>query len=170
MSDKIFIIGQIFGIIAVLIGFLSFQVKTAKKLLMMQITMSIFFCIHYLLIGARSALVMNTLGIACKLVYCYRDKRIFTHKAVPIVLSLFMGIAGLFSWQGCYSLFIILGLMINTFFLSAKDAQIIRKSILLTSPLVIIYNIFVLSIGGIIYESIAIISSLIGIIRYAKRP
>ena len=43
-----------------------------------------------------------------------------------------------------------------------------RKSILVTSPLVLIYDVFTLSIGGIVYETVAIVSSIIGIVRYRK--
>ena len=37
-----------------------------------------------------------------------------------------------------------------------------------TCPMVLTYDVFVLSIGGIIYESVAMISALIGIIRNSK--
>ena len=166
--NVMFLIGQALGIIAVLIGFVSYQMKTARMILIIQIIMSVVFCFHYLLIGATSALALNIFGIICKFIYCYRDKMGFSGKICPVVLAFVMGIAGALSWQGYYSLFIIVGLLVNTLFLSSKNAQTIRKSILFTSPLVIIYNIFVLSIGGIVYESIAIISALIGIIRYSK--
>ena len=49
-----------------------------------------------------------------------------------------------------------------------RDPQNIRKSILVTSPLVLIYNIFEFSIGGIANESLSIVSSLIGIVRDKK--
>ena len=59
--------------------------------------------------------------------------------------------------------------MINTLCLSFTDPQKIRWSILVTSPMVLIYDAFVSSFGGVIYESVVIISSIIGIIRYRKR-
>jgi hypothetical protein len=63
---------------------------------------------------------------------------------------------------------VLLGLVINTVCMAFPDAQKVRKSILVTSPLVLTYDVFVLSVGGIVYESVAILSSLIGILRNRK--
>ena len=41
--------------------------------------------------------------------------------------------------------------------------------ILLTSSLILIYNLFIPSIGGTINEVVAITSAVIGIIRYRKK-
>jgi hypothetical protein len=76
-----------------------------------------------------------------------------------------MGIVGIISWQDYYSIFIIVALIINTAFLSQPNTQYLRYSILLTSPLVFIYDVFVLSWGGMANEALAITSSVIGIIR-----
>lgn len=43
-----------------------------------------------------------------------------------------------------------------------------RKSILVTSPLVLVYNIFARSVPGVFNETIALVSSIIGIIRHVK--
>ena len=72
---------------------------------------------------------------------------------------------GAISWQGVISLLVIVALALNTFFISLGNPQILRYSILFTSTLVIIYNIYMLVIGSILNEAIAIVSSAIGIIR-----
>ena len=69
---------------------------------------------------------------------------------------------GVGSWQGWPSLFVIVGLVLNTVAMRFKDPQNIRRSILVTSPLVIIYDLIVRSYGGIVYESVVIVSSIIG--------
>jgi asparagine N-glycosylation enzyme membrane subunit Stt3 len=63
----------------------------------------------------------------------------------------------------------LLGLVINTVCMSLYDADKVRKSILVSCPLVIIYDIFVLSYSGIVYESVAMVSAAVGLIRYYKR-
>ena len=166
MNNTTFIIAQAFGIIAVILGFVSYQMKSRKSILLLQIATSVVFCVHYLLLGALPALVLNALGIVLKAVYILRNSK--NDKLLPVIFAITMGIAGTFSWQNTFSIFVILGLVINTLFLSSKNAQTIRYSILVTSPMVIVYNVAVLSFGGIIYESIAIISSVIGILRYRK--
>lgn len=163
------IIGQIMGFVAVVLGFVSFQMRTQKQLLVVQTATTIAFCVHYFLIGATSGMLLNLLGIARNLAYYHKDKPFFSGNKCPIFFSVMMGVAGLLSWQGYYSIFVVLGLVINTLCLSFSDPQKIRKSILVTSPMVLVYDAFVLSIGGIIYESVAIISSTIGIVRYRIR-
>ena len=163
------IIGQILGFLAVIFGFISFQMKTHKKLMLTQVGISGTFVIHYLLIGAKTACVLNFICVLRNLVYCYSDKKIFSGKFYPPLFAFIMVIFGAFSWQGWYSLFSILGLGINTICLSLKNPQKIRYSILVTSPLIIIYDIVAKSYGGLMLETTVMISSIIGIIRYRKQ-
>ena len=66
------------------------------------------------------------------------------------------------------SLLIIVALAANTVFLSFGNPQLLRKSILATSSLVLLYNIFVFSLGGIANEALAIGSSVVGIFRFRQ--
>ena len=90
-------------------------------------------------------------------------------KVWAVVFSVIMGAIGILSWQNWYSIFVVLGLIINSYCMSFSNPQSIRKSILVTSPLVLIYDVLVLSIGGVVYESIAIISAVIGILRTKRK-
>ena len=168
MENPIYIIGQIFGIVAVILGFVTYQVRTQKKLLFVQILTTLVFVIHYLLIGAMSGMALNLVAMVRNIVYSRRDLKIFSGKGWPVVFAVIMGIMGLLSWQGWYSVFVVLGLVINSLCMAFKDPQKIRKSILVTSPLVLIYDAFALSVGGMIYESVAIVSALVGILRFRK--
>ena len=163
------LIGQILGGIAVILGFLSYQVKTSRKLLIMQTAVCVTFSLHYLLIGAISGFALNSVGIIRNLVYANRDKKVFKGNAVPVIFAIIMGTIGVLTWQNIASLLIVLGLVINTACLSFKNPQNIRKSILVSSPLVLIYDIIEKSMGGTIYESTVIISSIIGILHYRKK-
>ena len=84
-------------------------------------------------------------------------------------ISVIMGAIGILSWQNWYSIFVVLGLIINSYCMSFSNPQSIGKSILVTSPLVLIYDVLVLSVGGAVYESIAIISAVIGILRTKRK-
>ena len=162
------VVGQMMGFVAVVLGFVSFQMRTQKQMLVVQTATTIAFCIHYYLIGATSGLMLNLLGIVRNLAYYHKDKPLFSGKKCPIFFAVVMGIVGMLSWQGYYSIFVVMGLVINTVCLSFTNPQNIRKSILISSPLVLAYDAFVLSIGGVIYESVVIISSIIGIVRYRQ--
>ena len=75
---------------------------------------------------------------------------------------------GALAWQGWFSLMPIISLLINTYFMSKGDPQLVRKSILVSSPIMIVYDVLVASCGGILFESVMIISSLIGVLRYRR--
>ena len=75
---------------------------------------------------------------------------------------------GALAWQGWFSLMPIISLLINTYFMSKGDPRLVRKSILVSSPIMIVYDVLVASCGGILFESVMIISSLIGVLRYRR--
>jgi len=169
MEELLYWIGQSLGVVAVILGFLSYQVRTRKKLMLLQTATTLVFVLHYLLIGAMSGMALNAVGLLRNIVYSNREKKFFSGRFWPIAFAVIMGFMGLLSWQGWYSIFVVVGLVINTLALALPDPQKIRKSILITSPLVLTYDAFALSVGGIIYESVAILSSLVGILRFRKQ-
>ena len=168
MEQIIYGIGQALGFVAIALGFISYQMKTQKQLLAVQLATCIVFCVHYFLIGAYTGMAMNCVGVLRNIVYYRRNSRGDTRMTWPIIFAVIMGIMGILTWEAWYSIFVFLGLIINTLCFAFSDPQKVRGSILVTSPLVLIYDIFALSIGGIIYESVAIISSIIGILRNRK--
>lgn len=173
-----FIIGQILGLVALAFTALSYQTESSKKMLVIQTVATALFSVHYLLIDATTGMALNILAIVRNLIYCNRDKNFLPFRLdrkfcrgwfFPVLMTVSIGILGALAWKDWYSLLIIIGLMINTMFLALPNTQTIRKSILLTSTMILTYDIFVLSIGGIINEAVAISSSVIGIVRMRKK-
>ena len=161
-------IGQVVGVIAFIVMFGAYQADTSKKLLFVQTAAIVCFCIHYLLIGAYTAFALNVVGVFRNIVFYHKDKKFFSFKALPYVFATIMIALGILTWESWYSILFIAGLSVNTVCMSLPTAQGIRKSLLFTCPPVLVYNACVLSIGGIINESLSIVSSTIGIIRYSK--
>ena len=89
--------------------------------------------------------------------------------SLPILLAAIMSVMSVFLWEGYHSLFFVVGLALNTLAMGYFNPQNLRKSILLTSSLILIYNLFIPSIGGTINEVVAITSSIVGLIRYRKK-
>ena len=162
------IIANIIGVIAILLGFLSYQIKDRKGVLALQSLTTITFIVHYFLLGEMSGMVMNAVGIVRNVFYFNKEKRFFSWKWWPCVFALISCIGGIIAWDAWYSVFVVVGITINTVCMSLS-AQNIRKSILVTSPMVLIYNIFAKSISGAVYETVAIVSSAIGIIRFTRQ-
>ena len=86
-----------------------------------------------------------------------------------IILAATMCVLGALSWEGPISLLVIIALAANTLFMSFGKPQLLRESVIATSSMILIYNIFVFSIGGIVNEGVSIVSSIVGIIRFRKK-
>lgn len=163
------IIGQILSFVAVLTGFISFQMKSAKGVLIFQIITAFVFSAHYFLIGAITASGLNLVGAIKCLCYYIRNKRQSKNLAVPVFFTVLIIITSLLTWDGWYSIFIMAGLVINSIGFALSNVQTIRSLNLIKSPLCLIYNICVFSTGGIIFETASIISSIIGLVRDRKK-
>ena len=161
MQDFIKLIGHCLGFVSIVLFVLSYQYSDRKKLLLLQTLATVLSCVQYLFIGAYSGFALNIICIMRNFIYYLRHK--FRIKAwfAPIILSIAIAVASIFSWDGYHSLLIMAGLVINTICMGILDAQNLRKSILISSSFILAYNIFARSYSGIISESLSIISSVI---------
>ena len=171
-ETTVFYIAQALGIVAILLGFVNYIVKTRGQVLFVNCVTTVCFVLHYLCLGAWAGMVLNLVACIRNIIYYYAGKNGRVSKALPIIFTVIMGTLGitvsLIAREGWYFIFTVVALMINSFAMSFQNPKYIRKSILITSPLVLIYNCFVFSVGGVVYESVAIISAIIGLIRYKK--
>ena len=163
------ITGQILGWVAALFTFISYQCKNHKRLLAVQTLSVVSICAIYLFLGAWSGMLLNAFCLVRNFIIFRKDIKLFSHKCWAYILPGVMAVVGFLSWQGYISLLMIMALTINTIFLYFPNVQNLRKSILLTSTMVIIYNVYFSVWGGVANEAIAISSSIIGLYRYRKK-
>ena len=163
------LIGQILSIVAVVTGFIALQMKKPRGILFFLIVTSILFTLHYFLIGAMDAVPINGLATIMCVVYSIRDRRGDRTWTIPIIFSILVVLAGALAWEGWQSLFLMAGLGLNAISISLPDPQTTRKLNFIKSPLCLIYNALVFSVGGIIFETAILASSVIGLIRNRKR-
>lgn len=162
------IIGQVLGIIATAITFLSYQVNKKNTLLIIQTAATLCTCLSFLFLGASTGFALNIVCIVRNIAFYFQRDDSKIHKITSVALALVMVVLGALSWQGAHSLLIIAALAANTVFMSLGDPQLLRKSVVGTSSMILLYNVVVFSIGGIANEGISVISSIIGIIRFRK--
>ena len=165
----IYWIGQAFGLVAIVLGLLSFQMKRQGPLLALQLATATVFFLHYAMIGAVTGMALNVVCMARNVAFCIRHKMGKNGRGLPIFFTALTALVGIWMWDAWYSVFIVTALSINAFCMSFSRAQNVRKSILVTSPLVMVYDVFAHSYGGLVYESVAVISSIGGIVRYRNR-
>ena len=163
-------VGQILSLVAVATGFISYQMKSTKGILFFQILTALVFSAHYFLIGAMTAAAINFMGVFSGICYYVRDQRGSKTLVVPIIFTTLRWIAGMFTWEGWYSLLLLVGLTASDVGFAISKARVIRKLYLIKSPLCLAYNAIVFSTGGMIYEVATLISAVIGIIKDHRQP
>lgn len=162
------IIGQALGIIATVITFISYQVNTKSRLLIIQTSATLCTCLSFLFLGASTGFALNIVCILRNVLFYFQKDKSVAHTVTAIVLAITMVVLGIFSWQGPVSLLMIVALAANTLFMATGNPQILRKSVIGTSSMILAYNAVVFSIGGMANEGISVISSIIGIVRFRK--
>ena len=161
-----YVIGQLFGIVAVILGFICFRLKTPGKILALQIIVASVFVLHFLCLGVYSGAALNVVaGVQC-VCYYFRDKRGSKSLVLPIVFTIVVIVACILTWDGWQCIFLMLGLIANCVSLSLSSAQNIRYVMFIKSPLCFVYNVIVFSLGGMIYETATFTSSIIGTVKY----
>ena len=160
------IIGQALSIIATIITVLSYQVNNKKQLLITQTVATSFTCIAYFFLDANSGVLLNIVCIVRNIAFYMHKDNEKANRISSYCLAGMMVLLGALSWQAWYSLLLIIALAINTIVLSYGKPQMLRKSIILTSSMILVYNCFVFSLGGIANEGLSVVSSIIGIIRF----
>lgn len=168
MKETLYMIGQLLSIVAVILGFISFQMKNAKGILAFQIITAFVFSAHYFLIGAMTAVALNFLGGVKAIFFYLRNKRGGKDRWMPIAFTAVTVVASLLTWDNWYSALIMIGLVVNCISMSFSDPNKMRMAMLIKSPLCLVYNALVFSAGGIIYESAVLTSSILGIVREHK--
>ena len=167
------LVGQLFGMIGLVIIVLSFQCKKNKLFFVMQGTGSMAFVINFLLIGAYAGAMYNFVNLIRGLLFSKEDKKLWKLILVNV----------LYTASYLISLVIILGDWFMIFISAIPYAALIVMSIFMwmnngkhkryfqmtiMSPSLIVYNSFNFSLGGILCESIAIISSIVALVRFRK--
>lgn len=168
------IAAQALGIIGMAMNILSYQGKTQRTVILMQLVGSAFFTANMFMLNAWSGCILNALGILRAIVYANKDK--FSN--MKFWNTLFFICYGL-SYMAVFTLFqkpvTVLNLLIemlptsamvvSTVAFSRKNASDIRKFAWYDSPAWLVYDAISLSIGGVICESISLISIITATLR-----
>ena len=164
------VLGQILGVVAPILTFVSYQVNSKNKLLALSTASTSAVCLSYLLLGGSSGFALNIVCIVRNVIYFFMDSKSTANRVAAAMLALAIGGLGALSWEGPISILMIVALMVNTVFMSFGNPQLLRQSVIGTSSLILIYNIFMVhpTIGGIVNESIAIVASIVGIVVFVR--
>lgn len=160
------ILTQIIGIAAMAASVYSFQLNKHKHIMIVQIIATALFGMQYYLLGAFTGAMLDAVGVVRDIVFYNKDKKWASGNVWTVVFSLMMVVFGIVTYQGVASIFMIVSMVFNTITFSFTKPKLVRRTILIASPFMLVYNILTGSIGGIINEIFAEISSVVGMFRH----
>lgn len=165
----IYIVAQIIGLIAFVVSLIAYHKKDKKTILNNMITSNILNLIHYLLLGAFSGCITKLLAIFRDYFIILKEKNKKLSNSVYLIVFILLYITvTIFTYNGILSILPLVAAIIYIIFIWNGNEVIIKKIAFFCYFLWLIYNIFVLSIAGIVSNIISIISTLIAIINIEK--
>ena len=159
------LVADILGILGILITVFVYQQKKREKMLLSKLILDLVWMLHYCFIGAYSGAVVAVIAAVREIVFVKRDPK----KANGIIwLPIFIVVAivsTILTWNNIFSIFTLLAscTAVVSFFIGKPNLS--RILAFPVSLCMLTYDIACNSIAGIVNESFAIISSLVGIIR-----
>ncbi len=165
-----FYIAQGIGVIALIIAITSFQQNSQKRIVTLQMISSVFFCVHFCMLGATLGGILNGIGIFRAAVFRNRDHAWASNKIWFVLFCLLFTAAGLFFWEGPLSLLPILSMILTTVAFWIKNARAVRFVTLPASPLWMVYNWVNGSFPGVLTEVCVLTSILVAVFRYDVMP
>ena len=160
------IIGQIIGIIAMIIGAISLLQKSTKNTRIIQIVSATLFATNYFLLGAYAGASLNILSMTRNIIIGYKDKKWANPRFWYVFYMVAFAVAVYYSGDGWLGILPFAGCMFTGTGFHIENQATARRVIFMSSPCWLIYNILKNTIGGITAEIINIIAIGSSIIRY----
>ncbi|MBQ8935084.1 MAG: YgjV family protein [Oscillospiraceae bacterium] len=176
-----FVAAQLVGFAALAACVISYQFKTYRMILLLQVLTTALFMAHFGLLAlsgtqaAWTATVSNAICLIRNLFYYFtRDKHgPFSEKTAAVLKPAFFAVLlivfGIATWSSIASFFCLMAMLLYTVSFSLSDPQKVRVVSLIGIPFMMIYDVMTGSIAGALNESIAAASTVVGLWRFHRK-
>lgn len=172
------IVAQIIGVLAMAFNVLSYQGKSQKTVIALQLFGGTLFAVNFLMLGATVGGLLNIIAAVRAILFLFKNKLktdniywfigfIASYVAV-YVLNFTVFDKQVTVYNLLIELLPVVGMIALTIGFRLKKAAHIRKCGLVSSPAWLIYNIAANSWGAIICETLTLISIFVGMFRHDK--
>lgn len=162
------IIIQAIGFTGVLFFISSYQIKSNKALYLIQGLGCGLFCLQFFMLGAiTGCLSLGLIILRNAMLMKYNDWKFIRSDTWVGIFTLLSMIIMMYTWQGAISILPFMAMISGTAGYWTNNAKYIRLACLVCcSPSWIAYDVLIGSWGGVLNESITILSILISIYRF----
>ena len=161
------IITQAVGIVAAAATIFSYQFKNNRMLFLFQALGGLLFSVNFLMLGAYTAAFLNLVNLFRGGLLAYGDRfKSYWFAAALMTVYTAVTVATYDSWL---SLLILSAQLVGTVTMWSRNGKWIRfGQLVFVSPVWLINNVIIFSLGGIITEVVSIVSVIVSLIRYRK--
>ncbi len=170
-----YILSQVFIIINYALLAISYYCKDRKTVLVISFMAVIANGLSYVFLNAYSGLAMCILALIRNIIFLIdekkngkRDKIYKKDIIILVILYTIAIISAIFTYEGILSLLSVVGTMLYTYSVWQKKTIIYKFMGIPVGISWIIYNVYIMSIFGIILESVLLVSSTMGYILELK--
>ena len=166
------IIGFLAGIAAVLFFLLGYLQKKRSNIIAFNLISRVLYIAQYLLVGAFAGAILDVVGALSTLMAQNIHRPIFKkYKGLIFVLNnlVIIGV-GLLLYENIFSIFLIIGVTLQTGALWLKDEKQIRALSLICCPFCFTYNFASGAYGSCIGDALALLSVSYSLIKYDYLP
>ena len=163
LTNQFFI--QFIGVVALIFALLIFQVDNRKSMLKYHTVASLFFSIHYFLLGAYTGSTVAAVNIFRNYSFFKFENRKFSWLLPLLFIAVFLVVIAL-SWQGWISILPMISAVCGTLAFWQDKPRLIRIFSFIITPVWLIYDALVGSYPGMIAEFIILSSDVVGVCRY----
>jgi len=175
-EEQIEIVAQVIGVFAMIANCLGYQMRKKNSIIFCQLLGSVLFAVNFFMIGAYAGAILNVVAVVRAIIYMNSERTRADHVAWLIGFSVIylLSYAAVFTifkkpptiLNLVFELLPVIAMIATTFSFRHKEARVVRAFGMVSSPLWLAYNIYSLSFGAIVCESINIVSIIVGIIRF----
>lgn len=166
-----YILSQVFTIIMYILLGITYFAKNRKNVLIISFLSLVSNSIAYIFLSAWSGFAMCIVAIIRNIIFLVdenrngkRDKINKKDIIILIVLQLISIVFAILTYDGIFSMLIVFATMLYTYSVWQKSTKLYKFLGIPIGLLLIAYNVYVMSLFGIILESILLIASTSGYI------
>lgn len=164
-----YVLSQVFTIIMYVLLIITYYCKSRDKVLLLNMLASLASATAYIFLNAWTGLMTCIISLVRNIIYIIDEKKNGQRETVgkkDIIILVIIGalliVSAVFTYEGFFSLFSIIATMLYTFSICQKKTVVYRLLGIPAGICWIIYNTYVMSIFGIILESVLLIAAIIG--------
>ncbi len=170
MFTTAYILSQIFIIINYTFLVITYQLRNRQKILLFNIGAQIFTGLSYFCLNAYSAVAMAIIALLRDIIFMLTAKK--ENKLIEninfIIIIIAMIIFGIVTYENPWSILPVIATILYTFSIYQKNIKLFKLLGMIVSICWILYNNYLISMFGIILETILFISSVVGYLRDIK--